>query len=644
MSIHGQDVYSPLGDAQRAAELRPTMGSTAGTAPVAVGVPHTQLSYLRSIPLDVPGSTSLASQQQQQQLQLHQQKAARLSSSSSSIYFNYEDEEDMLVFVESPSKKLHCPLCHRIFCDPVITTCGHTFCKRCVDRNGSSAFADEVCPIDGKPSKFIVANIALSEQIGELVVHCKHGCRLGPDGRTRVVDDTGCPVTLKYSERQAHERECDFALMQCPNNPACPAFRKKDLSVHLKTCSSVHCPHAKHGCAYSGTQQDLRRHLETCKYEGLKDFLQKAEERTRELAYAVQLKQEDVDFLRSSLSTLSGRVEELEDQLSEQQKKMDRIIRDLEDGRKERDALSEELASLSKAILGGQYQAPFDPQPIIKCKGTFVGHQGPVWCLCVNLDYLFSGSSDMTIKVWDTSTNYKCIKTLEGHTGIVLALAVYGSRLYSGSQDTKMMVWNMETYACEKVLEAHDNPVCTLAAAKGMVFSGSLKAVKVWDAQTLTLKKELSGFRHWVRALFATDKEVYCGSYQTITIFPLDKLEPVRTLETSGGSVYSICATDRHILCGTYENVIQVWEAGTYDVVTTLQGHSGTVYALAWMHSPAGTVAFSASYDRSIRVWSMDNMICRQTLIRHAGSVACLAVSKGRLFSGAVDSTVKVWQ
>ena len=43
--------------------------------------------------------------------------------------------------------------------------------------------------------------------------------------------------------------------------------------------------------------------------------------------------------------------------------------------------------------------AAFDPQQIFKCKGTFVGHQGPVWSLCVHQDYLFSGSGDKTIKV-----------------------------------------------------------------------------------------------------------------------------------------------------------------------------------------------------------------------------------------------------
>lgn len=60
----------------------------------------------------------------------------------------------------------------------------------------------------------------------------------------------------------------------------------------------------------------------------------------------------------------------------------------------------------------------YDPQQIFKCKGTFVGHQGPVWCLCVYStgDLLFSGSSDKTIKVTATViyllyTCYFCLLT-----------------------------------------------------------------------------------------------------------------------------------------------------------------------------------------------------------------------------------------
>jgi len=35
-------------------------------------------------------------------------------------------------------------------------------------------------------------------------------------------------------------------------------------------------------------------------------------------------------------------------------------------------------------------------------------------------------------------------------------------------------------------------------------------------------------------------------------------------------------------------------------------------------------------------------MSCLQTLVRHENSVSCLAVFRGRLFSGSVDSTIKV--
>ena len=41
-------------------------------------------------------------------------------------------------------------------------------------------------------------------------------------------------------------------------------------------------------------------------------------------------------------------------------------------------------------------------------------------------------------------------------------------------------------------------------------------------------------------------------------------------------------------------------------------------------------------------MWNLESFTCVQTLLRHQGSVAALAFNKGRIFSGAVDSTVKV--
>ncbi|MFT7812099.1 E3 ubiquitin-protein ligase TRAF7-like [Arapaima gigas] len=572
-----------------------------------------------------------------------------------STFSLHEEEEDTepQVFAEQPSVKLCCQLCCSVFKDPVITTCGHTFCRRC-------ALTSEKCPVDNAKLTVVVNNIAVAEQIGELFIHCKYGCRPAATGKPGAfeVDPLGCPFTIKLSARKDHEAGCDYRPVRCPNNPSCPPLLTMNLEAHLKACEHIKCPHSKYGCTFIGNQDTYETHLEMCKFEGLKEFLQQTDDRFHEMQVALAQKDQDIAFLRSMLGKLSEKLDQLEknlelkfDVLDENQSK---LSEDLMEFRRDASMLNDELshinARLNMGILGS-----YDPQQIFKCKGTFVGHQGPVWCLCVYStgDLLFSGSSDKTIKVWDTCTTYKCQKTLEGHDGIVLALCIQGNKLYSGSADCTIIVWDIQTLQKVNTIRAHDNPVCTLVSSHNMLFSGSLKAIKascfhhsdVWDivGTELKLKKELTGLNHWVRALVASQNHLYSGSYQTIKIWDIRSLECVHVLQTSGGSVYSIAVTNHHIVCGTYENLIHVWDIESKEQVRTLTGHVGTVYALAVISTPDQTKVFSASYDRSLRVWSMDNMICTQTLLRHQGSVTALAVSRGRLFSGAVDSTVKVW-
>lgn len=560
-------------------------------------------------------------------------------------YVSKDDkEEEHYIFIEQPNKKLFCALCNRVFKDPVIVSCGHTFCQRCVE-----VLQEGCCPVDKTKLTIVVANLAVGEQIGELYVHCRYGCRQVPENNTWVVNLEGCKEAIRINNRRDHEENCGFRPVKCPNNPTCPPLLAMDLEAHIGICEHVSCPHLKYGCEFHGTATELGVHLEEhCPFEGVKDFLWRTESSISELQASLQQKDQEIGFLKSMLGKISERVEILEKNMddkldgikSTQNKLMDEFLV----VRNDQDRTHADVLRIHDYINQGGQVGAYDPQQIFKCKGTFVGHQGPVWCLCVHQDYLFSGSSDKTIKVWDTSTNFTCIKTLEGHNGIVLALGVYFNKLFSGSQDCNIIVWDLETFNELTTIEAHDNPVCTLVSAKNMLFSGSLKVIKAWDVHSYKLQRELTGLNHWVRALVASQNYLYSGSYQTIKIWDLETLDCVRNLETSGGSVYSIAITNHYILCGTYENLIHVWELESYQQVSTLHGHSGTVYALAVLNTPSGNKVFSASYDRSLRVWSMENMICTQTLVRHQGSVACLAISKGRLFSGAVDSTVKVWQ
>eukprot|EP00058_Branchiostoma_floridae_P009903 XP_002595391.1 hypothetical protein BRAFLDRAFT_69221 [Branchiostoma floridae] len=506
-----------------------------------------------------------------------------------------------LVFTETPSSKLFCLLCERVFKDAVITTCGHTFCRWCVNMK-----TNEKCPVDDSKLSVVVANIAVSEQIGELFIHCKYGCQQADGGKMGEweLDPRGCPMTVRVNARKEHEASCGYAPVSCPNNPNCPPLKRMELEEHLKQCDHIRCPHHKYGCTFVGTSSDVSHHLTNiCRFEGIKEFLQQTEDKMREMQLQLAQKDQEIAFLRSMLGRLSEKIDALEKSVEVKLDVLDESCNKLQDevmeSRRDCALINDELSHINARLNTGVV-GTLDPQQIFRCKGTYVGHQGPVWTLCVHGDLLFSGSSDKTIKVWD-------IPSLE----------------------------HMKT------IQAHDNPVCTLVASNNLLFSGSLKAIKVWDIHTLQLKRELTGLNHWVRALVASTHYLYSGSYQTIKIWDLKSLECVHVLQTSGGSVYSIAITNHHILCGTYENCIHVWDLDSHEQIQTLTGHVGTVYALAVVNTHEGTKVFSASYDRSLRVWSMDNMICTQTLLRHQGSVACLAVSRGRVFSGAVDSTVK---
>lgn len=65
-----------------------------------------------------------------------------------------EEEPEPLVFAEQPSVKLCCQLCCSVFKDPVITTCGHTFCRRCALKSGTTraAVTTGLCGVPTTPA------------------------------------------------------------------------------------------------------------------------------------------------------------------------------------------------------------------------------------------------------------------------------------------------------------------------------------------------------------------------------------------------------------------------------------------------------------------------------------------------------------
>jgi hypothetical protein len=77
---------------------------------------------------------------------------------------------------------------------------------------------------------------------------------------------------------------------------------------------------------------------------------------------------------------------------------------------------------------------------------TLQGHEGQVWWVVLSHDSSLgvSGSSDRTIRLWDTKT-CKCVGVLSGHDSSVNGIALTSSptRLVTGSWDQTVRVWDI---------------------------------------------------------------------------------------------------------------------------------------------------------------------------------------------------------
>ena len=136
-------------------------------------------------------------------------------------------------------------------------------------------------------------------------------------------------------------------------------------------------------------------------------------------------------------------------------------------------------------------------------------------CTGAQRQQLASGSSDLSLRVWDVDAG-TCTAVLRGHTQSVWCLAdLGGGRLLSGSLDKSLRVWNPATGACVAMVpNAHGESsilsACALldgpATGSG---SGSVQRWK-WDEGTNTLTADgealLSDGNGWVYSLATAQK------------------------------------------------------------------------------------------------------------------------------------------
>lgn len=268
-------------------------------------------------------------------------------------------------------------------------------------------------------------------------------------------------------------------------------------------------------------------------------------------------------------------------------------------------------------------------------KSTYVGHsQNVKFATFVGQDgeFLASGSSDATIKLWpvefsapptddpDPMMGDVCrgwARDLRGHSSRVWYLTsnASGEILYSGSGDGTVKIWDLRT-ALSEFANAEDiaNSDDRANGRRGNSISSS-------------------------------------SAQESVTTFVPDGMslvsdDCVTTLRSPNpGDVYSVNLhpSETHLVTGGYDQSVRLFDIETGAIAKTFRGHVASVCD-AQFNRHANLIA-SGSKDGTIRLWDILSGLCVHTLRQALGEVTSVAVASNgyTLLSGSRNNSNRLW-
>lgn len=313
---------------------------------------------------------------------------------------------------------------------------------------------------------------------------------------------------------------------------------------------------------------------------------------------------------------------------------------------------------------------------------------------------LVSGSADQTVKIWEIkgANDSKCIATWKGRTDWVRSV-VYtpdGERLVSGSADHLVRVWDLTRSQPVLTLDKHDDQVHSVAVSpdgrtvasagwdgvihlwdiqagrhlhsltehastpwsvafspdgKLLASGGNDSAVKLWDVATGQCLATFTDHTAQVYGVaFSPDGKVLAsgGFDSKIKLWQVAARRGVGTLRARERDALVTCVAfspdGRYLAAGNRSNTIDLWDIQAPAHITTLEGHTGWIYGLAF--DPGGSQYMaSGSGDNTIRLWDVNTRSTRRVLKGHRSWVHSVAFSPdGKvLASGSRDETIRLF-
>ena len=269
--------------------------------------------------------------------------------------------------------------------------------------------------------------------------------------------------------------------------------------------------------------------------------------------------------------------------------------------------LSAEIALLSKPTRVAK--APL--------KAIFEAHADLVNSVAFSPDgqTLATGSTDNTIRLWDTHTaSLKML--LIGHTDLInsVAFSPDGQTLASASPDTTIRLWDSETGEHKTTFRAHS----------GFGYIGFYSVAFSPDGQTLATGGDYSD--------------------PSILLWNLQDEENIRTLTGHGETVSSLAFSPdgQTLASASWDTTVRLWNPNNGRLKRTLTGH--TLWVESVTFNPDGQTLASTSRE-TIRLWNPQTGEEKKTLTGNTDWIKQIAFSPDgeKLATGSLDRKVRMW-
>ncbi|KAJ0667139.1 putative transcription factor WD40-like family [Helianthus annuus] len=218
--------------------------------------------------------------------------------------------------------------------------------------------------------------------------------------------------------------------------------------------------------------------------------------------------------------------------------------------------------------------------------------------------------ASLSLKQPSTTVNHQCITTFKAHTSSISTLTVAGKHLLSGSSDTQIRFWPRdESLPTEQNLIANgESPVKSMVVSGDKLYTGHQdNKICVWKIENDVVDDDDDDNQKIVKSTYVT------------------------TLPTLNDRVTKMFNAKNYVKIRRHKRCTWVH-------------HVDAVSALAV--SRDGSVIYSASWDRTFKVWRTSDFKCLESVwSAHDDAINAIVVSRdGYVYTGSADRKIKVWR